>query len=324
MRLSDNARKTVVFLGYHSDDPRKGGIDCFGTGFLMLYDGFPHLVTARHVAKFAADDPFLVRLNRLDGGADNVHIDGAKWHCHPDPTVDVAAIPFDVRKNSHDCFYVPEEELMTPERLARERIGIGDFCYTVGLFRLLAGQKRSMPVVHFGTIARMPEGEKIPVRDWDDPSRTIYVEAYLVESQSLQGLSGSPILVRGTIGYDHPELKAEDGEQVELLWPLFPVAVLGLWQGAWDASPDEALAAEKGKSVRVPIGMGVVVPTEKIIETLNSGELKAMRDRVRQKTEAASAAVPDVASVVRPKTSAPPASDENPNHREAAKPKNST
>src|SRR5262249_24705259 len=148
------------------------------TGFLMLYDDFPHLVTARHIAKFAANDPFLVRLNRVDGGADNIPIDGANWRYHPnDSTVDVAVIPFDVRKESgHECFYIPENELMTPERLERERIGIGDFCYTVGLFRLLAGQKRNLPVVHFGTIARMPEGEKIPVRDWENTSRTIYCE----------------------------------------------------------------------------------------------------------------------------------------------------
>ena len=44
-------------------------------------------------------------------------------------------------------------------------VGIGDFVYTVGLFRVLAGAARNMPVVHFGTIARSFDWiEKIPMR----------------------------------------------------------------------------------------------------------------------------------------------------------------
>jgi hypothetical protein len=33
MRIADDVRDTVVFLGYPSSAPEKGGIDCIGTAF---------------------------------------------------------------------------------------------------------------------------------------------------------------------------------------------------------------------------------------------------------------------------------------------------
>ena len=56
------------------------------------------------------------------------------------------------------------------------------------------------------------------------------------------------------------------------------VKLLGLWQGAWEASPDEVLAAQTREDVRVPVGIGVVVPQEKILEVLQMPKLKAQRN----------------------------------------------
>jgi hypothetical protein len=82
--------------------------------------------------------------------------------------------------------------------MEHENYGAGSFTYTVGLFRLMSGEKRNLPVCHFGTIAVLPGDEKIPVKDWRDPEkkRLIFVEGYLVETHSLSGLSGSPVFVR--------------------------------------------------------------------------------------------------------------------------------
>jgi hypothetical protein len=312
MRVADDIRKTVVFLGYESSDPDTGGIAPFGTGFLLFYDEFPHLVTARHVAEMAGDNPFLIRVNRYDGTADNFPLDRVRWHYHPDPNVDVAAIPFSIkREGEYECFYIEDALLLTDELLAYHHVGIGDFCYTIGLFRLVAGTKRNMPVVHFGTIARMPEDEGLPMRDWRDPQKAMRVRSYLIESQSLSGLSGSPVFVRPTIGFD--AFKDQKGQAVSLLHTERQVYLLGLWQGAWDALPGEVLSVEHGKSARVPVGMGVVVPTSQIIEALGHGEIKQMRDAARQRTQASTAAVPDAAQIEHP---ALPESDANPNHRE--------
>ena len=73
MRVSDSLLETVVFLGYATDAPGKGGIDCIGTGFLLIYSDVPHLVTVRHVADQFGADPFLIRVNRIDRTGENIH-----------------------------------------------------------------------------------------------------------------------------------------------------------------------------------------------------------------------------------------------------------
>jgi hypothetical protein len=62
--------------------------------------------------------------------------------------------------------------------------------------------------------------------------------------------------------------------------------------------------------MRVPVGMGVVVPSEKLLELiLMHPKLKKHRDEVIDREYDSDAASSDFAS-------APPSSDENPKHRE--------
>jgi hypothetical protein len=299
MRIEDSVRDTVVFLGYPTDDPAKGGIDCIGTGFLLLYDGFPYLVTVRHVAEVLGNDPFMIRVNRYDGGSDNIPVDNVKWYYDSDPTIDIAVIPFDLpnRKEHYGRYIDDKKETWWWNKARKYGAGIGDFCYTVGLFRLLAGSKRNMPIVHFGTIARTMsswENETIPIKDWRDPDgkKTIQTNAYLIESQSLAGLSGSPVFIRASNLMVRPDdIAANPGSSPEdigdavAMWRLH---LLGVWQGAWDAPPDEVLGAEVGKEVRVPVGIGVVIPADHIHYALEGDELKAMRNRLREERQAAS------------------------------------
>ena len=67
MRIDDDVRKTVVFFGVPDDSPGKGGISCFGTAFLLEYDGVGYLVTARHLTDELEDSPFVVRVNTSNG-----------------------------------------------------------------------------------------------------------------------------------------------------------------------------------------------------------------------------------------------------------------
>src|SRR5438105_490758 len=67
------------------------------------------------------------------------------------------------------------------------------------------------------------------------------------------------------------------------LSPRANVRLLGLWQSSWDAPPDEVMAIQSGQGVRVPVGMGVVVPAQKIEETLI--QLKDFRDMIKAKRE---------------------------------------
>jgi hypothetical protein len=250
MRLDDDLRKTVVFFGIEDSTPAKGGINCVGTGFLLGYDTCGYLVTAKHLAHGLGDNPFLLRVNTKDGRSANLPADQVRWYEHPDPNVDVAVMPVTFGDNSRfDILYLPAETVLADDNVVKMNlVGIGDLTYTVGLFRLLSGEKRNLPVVHSGIIAMMPGDERIPARDWRSPMGTIFVEGYLVETSSLEGLSGSPVFVRPTATFSTlpggflPDPRITDPRRAQALASSTQIGLLGLWQGSWDAPPDEVLA----------------------------------------------------------------------------------
>jgi hypothetical protein len=263
--------KTVVFLGHGED---KDFVP-FGTAFLIYYDNYQYLVTAKHIANFLTDAPYSVKLNKAEGGATYLHVDGdITWFTHDDETVDIALAPFhwDFRAIGCDVKWIP----LTDESNAQD-IKAGDTTYTVGLFRFMGGTHRSLPVVHTGSIALIPNSERIPVQDWDIPGDTNkrkMVEGYLVESTGLQGLSGSPVFTRLPIEL---ELPIGDGKSTWTILSMRDLAFLGVWQAAWDAQPDVIHGINGGARVTVPIGMGVVVPRAKIIEILISSNVTKHR-----------------------------------------------
>jgi hypothetical protein len=210
VRLQDDLRKSVCFLGVPTGDSKDNDILCRGTAFLVYYKDVHYMVTAKHVAEGLGDRPFLVRLNKADGSSTNIRFDLTErafvWQTHNNQTVDLAAMAFPggFNRAGFDCLYIPEWMFATTENVRGTEtdqdirgVGIGDFCYTIGLFRLVSGKKRNLPVVHFGTVAMMPsDDELIPVRGLPPERELKMVEAYLVESQALEGLSGSPVFVR--------------------------------------------------------------------------------------------------------------------------------
>lgn len=322
VRVTDDVRKSVVFFGY-ADTSRPSGIVCIGTGFLLIYKGGPYLVTAKHLSHQLGADPFLLRVNRKDGTAENLHADGVQWFDHSDPEVDASATPLHIGNDTaYAAMYLSGDEmLLSPEKLIQEDIGIGSLTYTVGLFRLLSGERRNLPICHFGAVAALPEDERIPIVDWTDPAgkRRLRVEGYLVESQSIGGLSGSPVFVRPELGTSMGHLlKRTSGgndPMPPVTLPRNQVRLLGLWQGAWEAPADEIRAAQTGTNV-VPVGMGVVVPGHKLIELLEREDVTKKRNEYlasRKPDAAIPQAVPYKPAV--PSSDAK-ASEKNPDHRE--------
>jgi hypothetical protein len=165
--------------------------------------------------------------------------------------------------------------------------------------------------VHTGNIALMAGDERVPVRDWEssDELARRHIEAYLVQTENLDGLSGSPVFVRGNVLFKDIPI---EGGPINTYLPRAEILLLGVWQGSWDAKPDEVRAASRGKNIRVPVGMGLVVPSSKIVEILEMPTLKDRRAELHRQWDADAAAKPD--SVERDVS--PPANDENPKHRE--------
>ncbi len=285
------------------------------TGFLVAIGdppGATYLVTAKHVAQELRQDPFAIGYNGRDGLAKIDHIDGAEWYSHPrDDTIDIAVMEYEAPSDA-DCVYFPERSFLSDEKIESADFGAGDPTYMVGLFQFVKGQRRNRPVVHAGNIALMLEGdERIPVEDWNAPKgsgQIKKVRAHVVEAHALQGSSGSPVFVRRPeIG---PVTDFQDGykdSDRNKAWRRGVVFLLGLWQGSWDAPPGEVLSAGKPEGVRVPVGMGVVVPAKDILAVLNRDDLVSRRKAKEEADLRARAASLDTAL---------PTTDENPRHRE--------
>lgn len=341
MRLADSARHCVVFLGF----PGNYGGTAFLVGLEEEKEVYRYLVTARHVAIPHLDKtPFVIRANLKDGTAEDIDVDIAEWICHPDINVDVAVLPFVMPPRFESALVLTSNFVNEATRKENGNIGVGSLAYIIGLFRLHRGKTRNLPIVHTGHIALEPSGERIPVRN-RITGEDSEVDGYLVEAQTLEGLSGSPVFARRSIMVAEGEIAAGmvDSQHYATAgeWdhipntpyghaPVFdskdlavtsymaygPAFLLGLWQGAWDGQPGNLLAADRdfdNKGLRVPVGMGITVPADKILETLNTPRLQEGRRSTREEAARKYAAVMDSAFAAK---SAPPATEQNPRHRE--------
>src|ERR1700694_3198771 len=92
VRVSENVRKTVVFLGTKGER----GFSPLGTGFLAGIVAsadfhFHFVVTADHVLDLAGERDVFVRLNRKDGGSGSVKVLPHRLR-HPDNRNDIALV----------------------------------------------------------------------------------------------------------------------------------------------------------------------------------------------------------------------------------------
>jgi hypothetical protein len=135
-------------------------------------------------------------------------------------------------------------------------IGEGDDLFAVGLFAHHYGNKKNHPIIRTGNIAMMPD-EPIPTSKFGD------MEVYLIESRSISGLSGSPVFV----------LK-QGGNK----WAIH---LLGLIHGHWDidanAIIDTNTGDKSGIKAGVNVGIAMVAPAKKIIETIYQKALEDIR-----------------------------------------------
>jgi len=60
--------------------------------------------------------------------------------------------------------------------------------------------------------------------------------------------------------------------------------LLGVWAAAWPGAPDEEMRKALGLSARtwIPVGMGIVVPAQCVMEILESPRLMQQRDQLRR------------------------------------------
>lgn len=302
LRLADDIRKCVVYFGHPKtlDDGRED-LEPQGTGFFVAHSGATYLVTAKHVAESLSQTPFAVRLNSHVGGFRIEHIDIANWALHPDS--DVAAVQMDIPAWA-DCKPYADY-LLSTFKMETKNIGTGDLVYIVGLFNLMHGNEKNLPFVHTGHIGMLPEDQRVTIYDTTKRAH-VTTDGLLVEGQALSGASGSPVFVRRSLPFDAP---SPGGNRTLRAWVHGSVWLLGVWSSSYVGSPSAALAQYKqiDSNKKVPYGVGVVVPAQKIIEVLEMPELKEARKKETERRSRAMAPTTD---------SLPASTSENPRHKE--------
>lgn len=308
MLVPDGIRGTVFFIGVKKGDvfqPRATG---FFAGIVDGAGGFQHgftyMVTAEHVISglVSAGETIWLRFNLNNGGVGYRSCSLDLWYFHPDDEsrTDVAVCPVDqwIFANVPIVAIGLNGPIVNQPVIEHLGIGVGDEVCIAGLFRSHSGQGKNVPIVRVGHIAAM-KGEPVWTRYCG------YLDAYLIEAMSIAGLSGSPVFVH------LPPIRIVDGEARTTTGHR--MYLLGLIHGHFDIQNlnEDVVTQDAGGSLQgIHTGIGVVVPVEKIIETVNQEAISVRRKKWLE-DQRQSGAIGDLAG-----DPSPPANDENPTHRE--------
>jgi hypothetical protein len=222
--------------------------------YLLIAVTALHLINGIEDAR-RPDNRIFLRINTRDGGFDHLEIPSEEWirpdPSHPDGIVDAAVCRvLAVTEDKFDVRWINDDWIANREILHAEDIGIGNEVFSAGLFIMHTATKRNEPIVRSGTIAAMPE----TISSKSGPQH-----AYLIESRSVGGLSGSPVFVEAG-------LTRHDGSlEIKLRTSGRASYLLGVMSGHWNA---EAEIKEIGDAIQreyVNMGIAIVTPMEKVM-----------------------------------------------------------
>ena len=271
MAFNAKLQKTVVFVG-GSIEPGVETKPLRGTGFVTHIPSaeseqtYLYVVTAAHVVRPLASR--YIRMSRRDGTTLDLDIPAKDWDFHP--TEDVAVGQFSIDPAEVDLTVMPTETYVGRAE-TQFPVGNGDDVVFAGLLGLVEsmGQRR-IPMFRTGTIGAMYQ-HGIPMRLGDDI--VVSVHGHLVDCRSFGGFSGSPCFVRYISGMDTTP-------RMGLPRPTQSTLLLGIVGGHFDMGASVALPDQEQKlSVPVAAGIAIVLPSETILEVLESEEQRENRDR---------------------------------------------
>jgi hypothetical protein len=278
VRIPDELLKCVAFIGEvtHREGTEEYG-DLHATGFLIsvpcktVIGNFVYFVTAKHVAQELADRDVYFLVNNKGGGVMRQAAAGP-WIVHPtDDTADVAIMSVPIDATRADVMAIPDNQCISKKDFERD-FGVGDEVVTVGLFTEAPGTSRNLPLVRHGNLAMIPTEQL--------QTELGYADVYLVEARSIGGLSGSPVWIRPTL-----LMIAKQGkDNIVPANMVGPGKLLGLMQGHWDIRESEMneprIIHDRQRGVN--LGIAIVVPASKILETINQPELEEWRKEAEE------------------------------------------
>jgi hypothetical protein len=274
MKINEKIKKCVAFLLYKNRDDYKYAGTCFFIGKDKEVNKYSYVVTAKHViegVKSLGSSEVFIKINLIDSTTVLIATKTNSWIYHDDESVDVALNTFYLSDNCDHLFY-PESSFLNAALIKQNEIDCGDEVFITGLFKHHHGEERNLPIVRIGNIAMM-QGEKVRVKSG-------LIDAYLIESRSIGGLSGSPVFVNlGVVRKLENQIRHATGEMTP---PL-----LGLVYGHFDSKVGEIDSVPDNKSGegKINVGIAIVTPVTKLAELLESVKVKQLDKQVDQLRE---------------------------------------
>jgi hypothetical protein len=244
----------------------------------VLYHLPPHVyaVTNRHVIEQGFP---VIRLNLIDGQSDALELEVDDWFLHPDGD-DLAVAPIDLPENKHDYISISPVTFVHQHMLGSD-VGAGADVFMVGRFVSHAGKQRNTPSLRFGSIAMLPF-EKVRLQNG------FMQEAFLVETRSISGYSGSPVFVykprqvTATIPPSPDNPYAGETFVTSIADPVGYPMFLGIDCGhVRDREPILDANGQPhpfGWHVDTNTGMAIVIPAWRLLDLLNKPELVMQRE----------------------------------------------
>lgn len=284
MRANEAVRQAVFFLGIQTDN---GDFSPYGTAFNVVWDESGvfanYIITARHVVDDikASGRPICARLHTHAEKIEFHDLSQVPWFTHPTiANCDIVVAPSNFTPEKYK-FAVTRLNpgILTKEYVEANDIGCGDEVFTVGLLARHFGKERNIPIVRMGNIAAMPEEEI-------DLGSAGKHAAYLVESRSIGGLSGSPVFLNTPpIRLVGTQLINNIGHESEYL--------IGVNIGLFEVGADGDRLASEPKSSRrdfletMSAGIAVVIPIDRAVEIIHSPPLAISRAMALEQFRAA-------------------------------------
>lgn len=292
MQINDSIRKCTAFVGF----PTERGFRPEGTGFFASFDEggytFYYFITAGHIAwpnrRRSADKfpngPLSIRVNSKSLEPAIVTTSKDDWIFPEDKTVDICAIPTAwtgedqiIGPSNIDEVYAVALQPMTATEAKLKTLGVtvGEEIFIVSAFIGRVGERRNIPIVRIGNISAMPE-EPVAVAS---PKKG----AYLIETRSLGGTSGSPIFLNINRGKETE--RAASLRFTEIIGPrktaktmtILPYFLLGMILGSHSGQYVNDFISEKDTDIDFirdadfNAGISVALPALDILDFVENG-----------------------------------------------------
>lgn len=295
MQVDDRVIHCVAFLGEQSPIGFIAEGTCFFICIIEDELNFTYIVTAKHVIRPFADDrlatpnpnPIWIRVQRQSGPPRLIETTRSNWVCHSDRFIDIAVHPFDfARWDADDDLYVNTlaipHIIMTPEIEDHFGFGLGREVFIPSVFVGRVGEKQNIPVVRVATIAAMPLE---PIRG-GSPRKP----AYLIETKSLGGTSGAPVLFHSKpyriFGRETFSVDQKTGSRITPYYLIGMVIGAHSGQYARDFTKDvDEAEIIVPKDADFNAGIAVVLPVSQILEVLEQDNLRVARALAKQASQ---------------------------------------